>query len=140
MTYLVTLTVEIDAGHRLRRHQGKCWNVHGHHYVFKVVVGSDKLTHDGFVIDFGDLKPLIKEVTDQLDHAFIYEKGDPVGDFIKSCGLKVVELDCPPTAENLAKFIFDHLNKRLKMTGLKLIKVECFETPYASAVYEPQEK
>jgi 6-pyruvoyltetrahydropterin/6-carboxytetrahydropterin synthase len=135
MGYEVTLRVDLDAGHRLQKHKGKCRNVHGHHYVFEVTVGAETLTEEGFVMDFGDLKSTLKELMEKLDHAFLYEKGDPIGQFIKGQGLKVVELDFAPTAENLAKYVYDFLRGALTTHPLKIIRVVCYETPTASATY-----
>jgi 6-pyruvoyltetrahydropterin/6-carboxytetrahydropterin synthase len=135
MGYEVTLRVDFDAGHRLQKHKGKCRNVHGHRYVFEVTVGAETLTEEGFVMDFGDLKSTLKELVEKLDHAFLYEKGDPIGQFIKGQGLKVVELDFAPTAENLAKYVYDFLKGVLSNHPLKVIKVVCHETPTSSAAY-----
>lgn len=135
MGYEVTLKFNVEAGHRLQKHKGKCRNVHGHHYVFEVTVGAETLTDEGFVIDFGDLKSALKELEDKIDHAFLYEKGDPVGQFIKEQGLKVVELDFAPTAENLAKYVHDFLKGVLSNRSLKVIRVVCYETPTSSATY-----
>jgi len=135
MGYEVTLRVDLDAGHRLQKHKGKCRNVHGHHYVFEVTIKAETLTEEGFVVDFGDLKSILKELVEELDHAFLYEKGDPIGQFIKGQGLKVVELDFAPTAENLAKYAHDFLKGALNNYTLKVVRVVCYETPTSSATY-----
>jgi 6-pyruvoyltetrahydropterin/6-carboxytetrahydropterin synthase len=47
--------IEIDAGHRLLKHEGKCRNLHGHRYVFEVEAQSKQLDSVGRGIDFSIL-------------------------------------------------------------------------------------
>ena len=125
---------EIDAGHRLREHKGMCRNVHGHHYVFKVYLRSRTLDEQGFVVDFKVVKDSLKRFLDEhFDHAFLFEEGDPIGEYIASQGFKVYRLPYPPTAENLALTVYQHLTQTLTLKGVDIVKVECWETPTSGA-------
>ena len=83
----------------------------------------------------GDLKKELRSLTDSFDHAFIYEKGslkNNTVDALKDEGFKLIEIDCRPTAENLAEMFFHIIEKRL----IKPNSVTVYETPENCAVYE----
>lgn len=88
MRALVEKTVTFDAAHRLPNYEGKCANLHGHHWVVKIGVEGEVNPETGMVVDFTILKEFLStRVFDVFDHKFI-------NDTIKI-----------PTAENIAKFI-----------------------------------
>ena len=68
----------------------------------------DKLDENDMVLDFGVVKKLVKKlVDDNLDHAYIFKTGDKYGEIFKKDGLKTFEMSGQPTAENIAKLIYD---------------------------------
>ena len=121
--YQLTKSIQFDAAHQLRDYVGKCANLHGHTYKMVVCVAGERVSEIGMLYDFFDLKQLMKEVIDQLDHRFINEI--PPYDEIN------------PTAENMAYHIYQTLKRRLveQNPALKLAYVEIWETPSASARY-----
>lgn len=126
----VTRKLEIDAGHRLTRHESKCRNVHGHRYVFEVTVGAEDLDDVGRVIDFGVVKAVIGGWLDEhWDHGFIYQFGDPVGDAIAEHGMKTYVMMKPPTAENLATLLHKIGRELLEPFNVEILNVCVFETP-----------
>ena len=137
----VTKRLEIDAGHRLLNHAGKCKNVHGHRYAFEVtfeLVKSAVLDASGILIDFGTIKDTLGQwLNDTLDHAFIVQEGDVLRPVILGLKLKVYAMPDAPTAENLAKHVFDRaqlcLGKFDKV--VKVVRVRCYETPTSYADY-----
>lgn len=60
-----------SAAHRLREYQGDCERLHGHNYRVEVVVQSPVLDSIGIVMDFRELKAMLKEVLGTLDHQYL---------------------------------------------------------------------
>lgn len=91
------------------------------------------------VIDYTDLKEIINsQVVDLLDHAFmIYNEDEYLEMFIKldKEGQKIVFVNFIPTAENIAKWIFEILNTAFNKKHITLEKVIVYETPTSSAIY-----
>lgn len=143
---LITKQIEFDMGHRIQNHKSKCCNIHGHRY--KVEVGVDDKViktkgkaNEGMVIDFGDLKNIMMETIDwNLDHNSMYCDEDPIKGFLQACEeyqLKdIIFVPFIPTAENIAKYIFEMIQPRLKEKGIKLSYVKLWETPTSTATYE----
>ena len=120
-----------DSAHFLKGYDGKCSNIHGHHWSVEIIVGSDVLSSDeqtrGMVVDFSELKKDLREITDGLDHSLIIEKGslkDKTMEALKEENFKIVELDMRPTAENFAKYFYDLMSDK----GYKVIESVVYET------------
>lgn len=113
------------AGHALRGYKGKCENVHGHNYKVRVVLAGEKLDQTGLVYDFVELKQRIGEVVRSLDHRFLNDLAP------------FTEIN--PSAENIAKYFYDELSRRLTAgaNGARLREVTVFETEVTSATYRP---
>lgn len=141
--FLVTKEVEFDAGHRVPDHASKCRNPHGHRY--RVVAGvAGGLQESGssrsMVLDFADIKAALNEhVHDKYDHGFIvYRHDDVMADFVYSCyqnDWKVVIVDWPPTAEEMARAIYKDLEEPIKAAGGQLGFIRVYETPTSMAHY-----
>mgnify|MGYP000924698700 CR=1 FL=1 len=68
----LTVRSEFCAAHALRHYQGKCEHLHGHNYAVEVVVKGYTLSQNTeLLMDFGDLKALLKQALEPLDHAYI---------------------------------------------------------------------
>jgi len=120
----VTVQQTFAAGHALRNYHGKCENVHGHNYRIEVKVQGEQLDSIGLLVDFVELKRVMKGVIDYLDHRFIndLEPFDKVN----------------PSAENLAKFFHDRISAGLRTeVPVHLAEVKVWETDTSSAVYRP---
>jgi 6-pyruvoyltetrahydropterin/6-carboxytetrahydropterin synthase len=131
----ITKRLEIDAGHRLLKHEGKCRHVHGHRYAFEISVSAAKLDDVGRVVDFGVIKERVGAWLDNAwDHAFIAQEGDPIVWWLVSNQQRYAQVDCPPTAENLARLVFEKAVDLLPPT-VSVRAVRCWETPTSSADY-----
>jgi 6-pyruvoyltetrahydropterin/6-carboxytetrahydropterin synthase len=120
----VTVEDSFAAGHYLRNYKGKCENPHGHNYKVRVTLAGVELDAAGLLLDFKDLREVMRPVIERLDHQMINE----VEPFTK----------LNPSAENLAKYFFDETNVRLKKTtgGRVQVKdVTVFETDSTTAKY-----
>jgi 6-pyruvoyltetrahydropterin/6-carboxytetrahydropterin synthase len=122
--YEVTVEDTFAAGHYLRNYKGKCENPHGHNYKVRVTLQGAELDQAGLLLDFKDLKVVMKPVVDYLDHQMM----NNIAPF------DVVN----PSAENLAKYFFDETNKYLagQTKGRVRVKdVTIWETDTTTATY-----
>ena len=142
----ITKQFSFETGHALYGYDGKCRNVHGHSYKLSVTVIGQPITDSdnvkfGMVIDFGDLKKIVKsEIVDQFDHATVFNKNTPhieLAEELKSRGHHVILVNYQPTSENMvidfAEKISKHLPSHIKLHSLKLQETETsFAEWYAS--------
>ena len=122
--YEVTVEAGCSAGHYLRNYRGKCENPHGHNYKVRITLRGRELDVAGLLLDFKQLKQVMRPVIDRLDHQMIND----IAPFI--------ELN--PSAENLAHYFFDETNVQLReMTGGRVTVKDCtiFETDTTTATY-----
>ena len=122
--YVATCAQGFEAAHRLQDHPGKCGVLHGHSYKVKLFVESESLDDMGMVVDFSDLKKRLDCVIGGWDHSVILQEGDPLVHLLGTLNQRVVTLSYPPTAENMARHIFNELT----FQGLRVVKVEVYET------------
>ena len=129
----ITKHFDFETAHALYGYDGKCKNIHGHSYqLYVTIIGKpiDDASHvkNGMVIDFGDLKKLVKaEIVDVFDHATVLNKNSPhkeLADKIKPHSPKVLLVDYQPTSENMivdfAEKIGDKLPDSVSLHSLKL--------------------
>jgi 6-pyruvoyltetrahydropterin/6-carboxytetrahydropterin synthase len=120
--YEVTVEETFAAGHALRGYKGKCENVHGHNYRVQVTVEGAELDSTGLLVDFVELKRVMREVIARLDHQFIND-------------LEPFTL-INPSAENMARYFYDHISGNLKPeVPLRISQVKLWETDTSSATY-----
>jgi len=129
----ITKSFSFETGHALYGYDGLCKNVHGHSYkLFVTVIGQpiDDTNHVkyGMVIDFKDLKKIVKEeIVNVFDHATVFNKNTPHVDLAKtleSSGHKVLLVDYQPTSEmmviDFAQKIKTRLPKNISLHSLRL--------------------
>jgi 6-pyruvoyltetrahydropterin/6-carboxytetrahydropterin synthase len=122
--YEVTVQDTFAAGHYLRNYKGKCENPHGHNYRVRVTLQGKELDKAGLLLDFKDLKSVMKNTVDYLDHKMIND----IEPFTT----------VNPSAENLAKYFYDQTNQNLKSVtdGRVAVKqVTIWETDTSIATY-----
>jgi 6-pyruvoyltetrahydropterin/6-carboxytetrahydropterin synthase len=130
--FKVTKHIEFCYGHRLLNYGGKCRHLHGHNGRVEVDVQADKLDARGMVHDFSDIKEAIKNWIDEtLDHRMLLHKDDPILPVLKQRDEPFYTMDENPTAENIAKLIFNHARTK----GLPVVEVRLWETPSSCASY-----
>lgn len=93
-----------------------CARMHGHNYVVTMHLRSERLNEHGFVKDYRELDVVKEYIDNTLDHRHLNDV-----------------IPYHPTAENIARYLFDIFSKKLP----ELYAVEVSETPKTSAVYEP---
>ncbi len=114
-----------SAAHHLRSYKGKCERLHGHNWRVEVYVKAQRLNEIGIAIDFQDLKKETKNIINQLDHTFINDV------------FPFTEIN--PSSENIAKWIFECLSKKLNGKDIKLSKITVWESETAAASYTEEE-
>lgn len=133
MAFRITEEVRFCYGHRLMEYVGRCARLHGHNARVQIVLGAPALDHRGFVMDFGDLESHVRAWIDaRFDHRLLLRHDDPVIPVLRAAGEDFVALDENPTAEYLARAIYDHV----KAEGLPVVEVRFWETESSVACYD----
>jgi 6-pyruvoyltetrahydropterin/6-carboxytetrahydropterin synthase len=133
--FTVTKQIEFCYGHRLLNYEGKCRHLHGHNGRLEVDLAADRLDPRGMVYDFADIKKSIKQwIDDHLDHQMLLGQDDPLVPELRRRGEKFFVMEANPTAENIARLVFDHARAQ----GLPVVAVRLWETPTSAACYQPQ--
>ena len=145
MSFLIQKEIQFDAGHRVPLHTSKCKNPHGHRYRVEAGLMGELITEgpeSGMVKDFGYVKEVLTHyVHDVYDHGFIVHKEDTKmlealgislgGPYISKHGWKTIVVDFIPTAECLARDIYDAIKTEIP----DLVYVKVWETPTSVAAY-----
>ena len=123
----VTVEETFAAGHALRNYHGKCENVHGHNYKIRATLEGERLDVAGLLIDFHDVKRVLNEIIERVDHKFLND---------------IAPFDTlNPSAENMARWFYEELAKglaaALRTTGARLVEVRIWETDTSIAAYRP---
>ena len=130
--FRVTREIRFCYGHRLLNYDGKCKHLHGHNGKAVIVLETPALDPLGMVVDFTQIKEKVGTWIDvTLDHQMILHRDDPALPFLQKQGEPVYVVDVNPTAENIAKLIFD----RVKAQGFPVIEVTLWETESSFATY-----
>lgn len=139
----VTKEFGFEMAHALWNYDGACRNIHGHSYkLFVTVAGTPVQDQDhpkfGMIIDFTDLKALVKEpVVDFLDHSLVVfrrAEGETL-DAVRALYEKVHVFDFQPTCENLVLYIVEKISQKLPQ-GVDLCTVKLYETATSFAEWQ----
>jgi 6-pyruvoyltetrahydropterin/6-carboxytetrahydropterin synthase len=164
MSWLITKTIEIDAGHRIPDHNSVCRNIHGHRYRIELAISGSELQQQGseagMVTDFGFMKQImIEHIHKPCDHHLMLYHQDPI--LIYFCPdvrmEHLTEFEKPffavwqstkigyitvcsfiPTAENLAEAWYWAVSAKVtEKLGIQPEYIRVWETPTSSATYYP---
>ncbi len=137
----ITKQFNFETGHALYGYDGKCRNVHGHSYKLSVTVIGTPISDStnvkfGMVIDFSDLKKIVKEdIVDVFDHATVFNKNTPHLELAKELsdrGHHVILVDYQPTSEMMIIDFANKIKKRLpKNINLYSLRLQETETSFA---------
>jgi 6-pyruvoyltetrahydropterin/6-carboxytetrahydropterin synthase len=133
----ITKQFNFETGHALYGYDGKCKNVHGHSYKLSVTVIGEPIQDQnnvkfGMVIDFSDLKKIVKEeIVDVFDHATVFNQNTPhleLANELKSRNHHVILVNYQPTSENMvidfAQKIKNRLPQNINLYSLRLQETE----------------
>ena len=130
--YLVTKRIDFCYGHRLLDYDGICKHPHGHNAVAEIEVRTDVLDTRNMVVDFSDIKRIVKGWIDrELDHKMILRHDDPLVKPLQSLGEPVFIVDSNPTVDRIARLIYEVSREQ----GLPVVRVTVWETPTSWATY-----
>lgn len=142
----VTKSFNFETAHALYGYDGKCKNIHGHSYkLFVTVKGTPNPDAEdpkhGMVIDFGDIKKIVKaKVVDEFDHAILLNVNSPhkqLGEDLISEGHKVIFTPYQPSCENMLLDMVGKISPHLPETvTLQSIRLHETETSYAEWLAE----
>ncbi|MEC7833007.1 MAG: 6-carboxytetrahydropterin synthase QueD [Pseudomonadota bacterium] len=119
--YTLTIKTEFSSAHILNGHKGDCKRMHGHNWKVEVEVSGNKLDNIGMVMDFKDIKKSAKEIGGRLDHQFLNDL-EPFK-------------ENNPTAENIAKYFFSELSKKINNDSIELKSIKLWETDKSAVKY-----
>ena len=119
--YEVTITQSFSAAHSLKEIGGTCEKLHGHNFIVEVSVCSPILNDAGTVIDFKIVEEWIDEILRALDHKYLNE-------------LSYFH-DQNPSAENIARFIYDRASEKAKIHHVGVACVSVWESENTRASY-----
>lgn len=133
--FRVTREIKFCYGHRLLGYAGKCKYLHGHNGRAIITIEADQLDELGMVMDFSEIKRVVSSWIDEnLDHRMILHQDDPILPTLRKMGEPVFVVACNPTAENIAKIIFDFTREH----GFPVTEVRLWETDSCYATYQPK--
>jgi 6-pyruvoyltetrahydropterin/6-carboxytetrahydropterin synthase len=119
--YEVKIITKFSSAHQLRLYDGKYENLHGHNWGATVIVEAEELDAMGVGIDFVVLKKKVDAILSKLDYQNINE----IPPFDK----------LNPSAENIARWLFDALNADIKTKTIRVKRVEIREMEDCGAAY-----
>lgn len=136
----VTKLFHFEMAHSLHNYDGLCKHIHGHSYKMEVTLigepeNKPNAIKDGMVIDFGDLKRIVKKnVVDCFDHSYMvpssYDKTHLA--FLKKTTERLIVVNFQPTAENILVYIVKILQQHLPShVDLYSIRLSETATSYA---------
>ena len=146
-TQYISRKGNFDSGHRVMNEFMKCYNIHGHTYLYELTFSFENMEEIGYALDFKEIKRVFCQwIDDILDHGMILNpKDELLIKTTKEYGTKLWLMSlngdgeyCNPSVENIAKEVFlamDILSDKLyqnSRTGLKIHKVQIYETPNCS--------
>ncbi|UCD15424.1 MAG: 6-carboxytetrahydropterin synthase QueD [Candidatus Omnitrophota bacterium] len=110
-----------SAAHSLRDYKGKCECLHGHNWKVEVLVSSPHLNPAGMVMDFGELRKVVGDILEELDHKYLNDL-----DYFKEKN---------PSSEEIARHIFEKLKGKISERNCRLTEVRVWETQNSCAIY-----
>ena len=130
--FRVTREIDFCYGHRLLDYEGKCRYLHGHNGRAVIAIEADRLDATGMVLDFSEIKRVVSAwIDDNLDHRMILRRDDPLVPVLEKMGEPLYLLDENPTAENIARLIYDFTADH----GFPIAEARLWETPSCFATY-----
>ena len=123
--YEVTIIKSFSAAHLLAEIGGKCEELHGHNFKVEVTVAAKQLNSQGLLIDFRFLKKVLGEILDDIDHKHL-------NSLTSFSGIN-------PSAENIAKYICEKMEVKVKMAEVNVVRIKIWESENASVTYIPEQ-
>jgi 6-pyruvoyltetrahydropterin/6-carboxytetrahydropterin synthase len=150
MPYRVCKTIDVENGHLLSKHPGRCRYPHGHTRKIEFILEASELDRNEMVCDFKLIDQIIADYLETLDHALCVNTADPAYGKLRALyGDRIVPFEQEdPTTEVMARVIFQVFSKRLGdyarkqqrqyplRTSVRLVSVKVWETASSWAEYQ----
>ncbi len=120
--YELKVITDFAAAHKLQMVGEKCENLHGHNWKVEAFIKGARLDEAGVLMDFGVLKKHLADIMDTIDHKFLNE-------------LPFFSNGCQPSSENIARYIAQQLEARIQSPGIRVDRVNAWESNNACATY-----
>jgi len=120
--FFLNVIETFSAAHLLRGYEGACSKLHGHNWKVRVCVKTKEQDEIGMAMDFGVLKTILSNILNNLDHSYLNEI--------------VPFTERNPTSENLAKYIYECMEKELQDKPVAISEVEIYESEKSSVIYK----
>jgi len=122
--YEVTIIKSFSAAHVLAEIGGKCEDLHGHNFKVEATVAASDLSSTGLLIDFRVFKNWLGEILEDIDH--------------KHLNILPSFVDINPSAENIAKYICEKMELKVKVARVNVVRVKIWESENAAVTYIPE--
>ena len=119
--YELKIITQFAAAHRLENFHGKCEALHGHNWKVEVFLAGERLDEAGLLMDFGQIKARTNALVEEIDHKYLNE-------------LEAFR-EQNPSSENLARYLFERLAAALNRDGVRLSRVNVWESDSSCASY-----
>ena len=110
----------------------RCFSIHGHTYYLDCHFLVEKPEDRSYSVLFSDIERRVSGVIDAFEHSLIINRNDPFFKLLEPTGTKLCVLDFTPSAENVAKLLFERIKAATK---LNLIQVDLRETTTSVVSY-----
>jgi 6-pyruvoyltetrahydropterin/6-carboxytetrahydropterin synthase len=120
--YELKIIARFAAAHQLKMVAKKCENLHGHNWKIEAHLAGKDLNRAGVLMDFGEIKKILSEIIQRLDHKFLND-------------LEYFNDDFPPSSENIAYFIAKELKAAINNPLVQVSSVTAWESENACATY-----
>ncbi len=121
--YELKIITRFAAAHQLKMVAKECENLHGHNWKIEVCLAGKALNSAGVLMDFSQLKEILSEIIERLDHKFLNE-------------LECFNDSFPPSSENIAYYIANELKASINNPLVKVSSVTAWESENACATYK----
>jgi len=119
--YELKIITQFAAAHRLENFCGKCEALHGHNWKVEVFLAGERLDEAGLLMDFGQIKARTNALLEEIDHKYLNE-------------LEAFR-EQNPSSENLARYLFERLTAALNHDGVRVCRVNVWESDSSCASY-----
>jgi 6-pyruvoyltetrahydropterin/6-carboxytetrahydropterin synthase len=136
--YKIEKRFTFPMGHRLSKHDGRCFSMHGHNFTVLVGIKSPKLNRNDMVMDFSHLKSVVSGLLDGLDHCMLLNETDSdIEKKLEDLGMRVMTVPYDPTAEKLAEMLYTALSEALskQFPNVLMDYVTVYENEDSKATY-----
>ncbi len=124
--YILTVEDSFASAHQLRKYKGKCENLHGHNWKVVLAVKGNTLDNIGLLVDFGDLKKMVKGIIEELDHKNLNDTHP------------FTEIN--PSSENIARYIASEAAEKIRAinSDAQIESVTVWESGTSRCTYIPE--